>query len=300
MIRPIWALAVVTLLAPALAHAGDIRITHRPEKVVNGGLFWMEIEGAGEKPVQVRFNGVDIPTSREQEKVTALVPVHYETPPATMKVRVTVGQGDQAQRHFHPVEIIDAGYKIEKLTLPKDKVSGFDAETLARIKREKKKLDAIWVAKTPDRLWNGAWAWPVDGPVTSPFGGRRIINGLKKSPHSGTDHRAATGTPIHAAHDGRVALVDDQFYTGNLVLIDHGQTLYTMYFHMSKVEVEEGQVVKQGDVIGLVGATGRASGPHLHWGIRYLNHRLDAERLLELFPPDKVADGGITERSDEQ
>jgi murein DD-endopeptidase MepM/ murein hydrolase activator NlpD len=114
------------------------------------------------------------------------------------------------------------------------------------------------------------------------FGHRRVFNGQPRSPHSGADLRAAKGTPVYAANRGRVVLAKNLFYSGNTVFIDHGLGLYTTYLHFSEIKVEPGEIVERGQLIGLAGATGRVTGPHLHWGVRIVDARVDPFSLLEV------------------
>jgi murein DD-endopeptidase MepM/ murein hydrolase activator NlpD len=281
--RPIEFFVVMMSLTalPAGAEQAAVApsLSIQPEKPVNGGVFVAEVHGLPScDGARATFGEVDVPMYATEESCAALVPVHYDTEPGGVALKIQAGE-HQLEKE---ISVGDAGYPQERLTLPKKKVSGFSEETLERIGKEKKVLDALWVTRTPTRLWNGQWVWPVPGKITSSFGKRRIINGDPRSPHSGTDHRAKVGTPIKAANAGRVALVADQFFAGNLVIVDHGLGLYSMYFHLSETLVKEGDSVKAGDVLGKVGATGRASGPHLHWGLRLLDHRVDPERVLEL------------------
>ena len=117
-----------------------------------------------------------------------------------------------------------------------------------------------------EKYWKGSFQVPINSAVTSTFGNKRIFNGEMKSFHQGLDLRAAMGTPIHAASGGVIVLAKNLFMTGNTVLIDHGYGIFTVYAHMSKLQVKKGQEVKPGETLGLSGMTGRASGPHLHWG----------------------------------
>ena len=113
------------------------------------------------------------------------------------------------------------------------------------------------------------------------FGHRRVFNGQPRAPHSGADLSAATGTPVRAANRGRVVLAKNLFFSGNAVFIDHGLGVYSVYLHLSEIGVEPGAMVGRGDVVGLAGATGRVTGPHLHWGVRVLDARVDPFSLLE-------------------
>jgi murein DD-endopeptidase MepM/ murein hydrolase activator NlpD len=154
-------------------------------------------------------------------------------------------------------------------------------ETLERIRREKEKVGAIYVTRTPVPVSAKPFVRPVPGEPTSIFGTRRIFNGVPRSPHSGLDLRAATGTPVLASGDGKVVLAEEFYYSGNLVIVDHGGGLYTLYAHLSRIDVAAGDALKAGDVVGLSGATGRVTAPHLHWGAKIGSVPFDPRALLD-------------------
>jgi murein DD-endopeptidase MepM/ murein hydrolase activator NlpD len=123
---------------------------------------------------------------------------------------------------------------------------------------------------------------PAEGPAGSPFGLRRFFNGEPRSPHAGIDIKAPKGAPVVASNRGRVALTDELFFTGKTVVLDHGLGLFTLYVHLSEIEAKAGTMVDRGARIGKVGATGRVTGPHLHWGMRLGGQRVDPLALLEV------------------
>jgi murein DD-endopeptidase MepM/ murein hydrolase activator NlpD len=150
-----------------------------------------------------------------------------------------------------------------------------------RIEREKKMLDEVYATRT-DRVPPAApFVRPVPGQPSSPYGSRRVFNGVPKSPHSGLDLRAAAGDPVKAAGAGRVRLSQDLYYSGNTVILDHGAGLFTVYAHLSRLGVKEGDEVEAGGEIGRVGATGRVTGPHLHWGAKVGDRPFDPSALLD-------------------
>jgi murein DD-endopeptidase MepM/ murein hydrolase activator NlpD len=151
-----------------------------------------------------------------------------------------------------------------------------------RIQREAKELERIWQTSSSPKLWEGAFVPPVPQPANSAFGTRTILNGEPRSPHSGADFGSPTGTPIKAPNAGRVVLADSLYYTGNTVVIDHGLGLYSLFAHLSEIAVHVEDMIKTGDVIGAVGATGRVTGPHLHWSVRVNGARVDPVSLLEV------------------
>jgi len=135
---------------------------------------------------------------------------------------------------------------------------------------------------TPDRQWSGSFTAPAVASVSDVFGSQRIFNGKAQSPHLGLDFRVPAGTPVVAMNSGTVLLARPLYFEGNFVVIDHGQGLLTLYLHLSEFKVKEGDVVKRGDVIGLSGGTGRATGPHLHVAVRWQGVNLDPQRLMQL------------------
>ena len=154
----------------------------------------------------------------------------------------------------------------------------------AEIKREQKDVSLALHTNDKSRQdWKKGFILPLDGTISGHFGNQRIFNGVPKSPHSGTDIAALAGTPVKASGDGKVLLSGgNYFYSGNMVIIDHGQGLQTIYAHLQKTSVKKGDEVKQGDIIGYVGQTGRATGPHLHWGASVHNIRFRPHSLLDI------------------
>jgi murein DD-endopeptidase MepM/ murein hydrolase activator NlpD len=218
-------------------------------KNVFSSLIGIDLDEApGEKTILLHIDGIKGNTSQ-------------------MPVRFTVSKKD---------------FPVQRLTLP-SKMVFLSPENLARVKREKRMIDRLWDLSAIEKKWKGAFIVPVRGTVLSPFGVRRIINKAPRSPHSGIDLRAQAGTPIVASSDGVVAMTAELFFAGKAVFLDHGMGIITMYFHMSDIHVKKGERVARGQVLGLVGQTGRASGPHLHWGVRIHGNRIDPLSLLQLF-----------------
>lgn len=155
-------------------------------------------------------------------------------------------------------------------------------EALKRYKRERKQMQAVFGSFTPSHQWRGGFMLPLDSKVVSLFGRRSFVNGVERSPHGGVDLRGSTGTPVPAAADGTVALVIDAYFSGNTVLIDHGQGVVTRYLHMSQALVKSGQKVKKGEIIGKVGSTGRVTGPHLDFGVKLAGARVDPQDWVAL------------------
>ena len=159
-------------------------------------------------------------------------------------------------------------------------------EVIERILREQEETAAIFRSASPERLWRGGFARPVPGRSTSSFGRRSVFNGQARNPHSGTDFRSGEGVAIKAPNAATVALTGDLYFSGKVVILDHGWGLYSYFAHLSAIDVTEGDVVERGDVVGRVGATGRVTGPHLHWTVRLNDARVDPLALMELLPAD--------------
>jgi murein DD-endopeptidase MepM/ murein hydrolase activator NlpD len=151
---------------------------------------------------------------------------------------------------------------------------------LERVKHEKQELKGIWQSASDYRLWDSAFQLPIESDITSSFGNQRMFNGQLKSFHRGTDFRAPVGKPIMAANTGTVKLAKDLFYSGNIVIIDHGTGIFSLYAHLSRIDVVAGQDIEKGQQIGLSGATGRVNGPHLHWGIKVNDTYVDPLQFL--------------------
>ncbi|MFQ5456246.1 MAG: M23 family metallopeptidase [Nitrospirota bacterium] len=195
-------------------------------------------------------------------------------------IKIVYKDRSNKTRHYQ-IKVLPVKFKVQELTLPKDKVD-LDEKSLKRVMNEQKRVKLIWKRHVDTRLWNGSFIRPVEGDIMKSFGSRRIINGQKRNPHTGEDFRADFGTEVHVSNDGIVSMADDLFFSGKSVIIDHGAGLFTMYFHLSKVNVREGDRVKKGSVIGLVGATGRVTGPHLHWGVRLHGARVNPVSITNI------------------
>jgi len=184
-------------------------------------------------------------------------------------------------RETHEIEVTPRQWQIQEVKgLPPETVTP-PPELEARIIRENALLTAARDTDSNDTDFLKPFAWPAEGPVSGVFGSQRVLNGTPKAPHAGLDIAAPEGAPVHAAAGGVVTLAEhDLFYTGGTVMIDHGHGLSTIYVHMSKVLVKVGDHVRQGAPIGAVGKTGRASGPHLHFGASWFSVKLDPALLL--------------------
>ena len=189
--------------------------------------------------------------------------------------------GGAPVERVYPLIVADKAYPTRQLTVAPRYVEP-PPDVSARIAREAQEQQAIFARASTDRLWRGSWGLPVAGRATSAFGSRSVFNGQSRSPHSGADFRATEGTPVVAPNVGRVALTGDTYFSGGSVILDHGWGLYSYFAHLSKILVDEGDLIEPGQTVGLAGATGRVTGPHLHWTLRMNGARVDPLSLVEL------------------
>lgn len=182
------------------------------------------------------------------------------------------------------VTVSKGRFPTEQLKVEKQFVQP-DPEQQKRAEEDQKKMRAIFDTVTPERLWDGPFHMPLkDAATGGNFGRRRILNGQARSPHAGVDFPALKGTAVFAAQRGKVVVAEDLYYSGNTVVIDHGYGIYTLYAHLSEMEVKAGDLVESKAEIGKVGATGRVTGPHLHWGLTVQHARVNAVQIVQREP----------------
>lgn len=216
-----------------------------------------------------------------QKEFVGLLGVDMEDKPGIHELAIEIEQEGGDRRLTYRVEVLEEKFRVERLTLPKDKVD-LDERSMQRWKAEQEQVKTALANDSPVRLWQSGFAEPVSGRRTGTFGSVRIMNGQARSPHNGEDIGAPIGTDVVVTNDGIVRLTVDHLFSGKGVYVDHGLGFYSMYFHLSEILVKEGDIVRAGQVIGKVGATGRATGPHLHWGVKLNGARVNPYALLEL------------------
>ncbi len=215
----------------------------------------------------------------------ALAGVDVEGSPGDQDLALEVSiAGSSPLKITRSVDILPSTYKTSTLSVPSKYIEP-DAATLAQIAADKKVKDAAFAQQLPTSEWQGKFLPPVHAPFTESFGTRRVFNGTTASIHRGLDFRAAVGTPVSASNSGEVILAQPMFYEGGLVVINHGQQFMTLYMHLSKIAVTAGQHVRKGQKIGLSGASGRVTGPHLHMAARWQGGYVDPQKLFQLALP---------------
>jgi Peptidase family M23 len=201
-----------------------------------------------------------------------------------LELEVTMPDG-QVMTTLREIQVRPSAYKTVRLSVP-DRFVQPDPQSLKKIEADKELKKQAFAHEIPGPEWSGSFHSPIDSTVSEAFGVRRTFNGKLASIHRGLDYHAKPGTPVLAANAGTVVLAGDLFYEGNCVIIDHGQQFMTLYMHLSRIQVSEGEKVKEGQEIGLSGATGRATGPHLHVAVRWQGAYLDPAQLWALQLPN--------------
>jgi murein DD-endopeptidase MepM/ murein hydrolase activator NlpD len=210
-----------------------------------------------------------------------LIGIDMQDEPGTYELSVEVKQGEQAKQLSFNVQVAKEKFTVEHLKLPKDKVD-LDEKSTARWKAEQVQVKEALTENSRLKLWHSNFVEPVSGKRTGIFGSVRIMNGQARNPHNGEDIGAPMGADVAATNDGIVRITVDHIFSGKGVFVDHGLGFYTMYFHLSEILVKDGDLVTAGQIIGKVGATGRATGPHLHWGVKLNGARVNPYALLDL------------------
>ena len=240
-----------------------------------GGVVWVPLQSDGPEAPVVRYRQRRVMVVANSSGWQAVVGIPLGAKPGTHQLTTTNGSAEQ----HTTFKVVSKEYQTQSITIAdKGKVTP-SSSNLARIGREKKLMKGVFRAYREGPA-QPLLSWPLQGRISSPFGLRRLINGQPRNPHSGLDIAAPEGTPITAPAAGIIANTGDYFFNGNSVFVDHGQGLITMYCHLSQIDVAAGDAVKAGDVIGLVGHTGRATGPHLHWSVSLNDARIDPGLLL--------------------
>jgi hypothetical protein len=263
----------MALFATSVARAFESEL--QPLAIPQGGVGVIYLNvGEGAMPEAV-LDGGEVLFRGKGGWVMGLVAADMEAKPGVREMTIWVEGGTfRAQ-----VTVTDPGFEAQRLKLPRRMVD-FDPEAQERIEREVTLIKGAWVRTMAQSMWTSPFIMPVLGPVTSEFGSRRVLNGKARSPHNGIDIAAPEGAPVAASNVGRVALTGDFLINGRTVILDHGLGLYTVYSHLRDVFVNEGEMVEGGFVIGTVGSTGRATGPHLHFSVRLGDTRVSPEEFI--------------------
>ena len=271
-------------LALAAVRAQSPAVSLTPAVVVAGSPELIRVVAANAAAIDGEWLDRKLEFFRGRDGLAwfALGGVDVDAPVGPSELTITIHDAKGGTRSLsRTIRVHPAHYSTSSLTLaPQFVQPGPDA--LKQIAADQLLTEKAYASSTPEPLWKGNFRVPVDAPQSERFGTRRIFNGKLASNHKGLDFRAAPGTPVRAGNGGVVVLAQPLYYAGNCVVIDHGLGLYTLSMHLSRISVHEGQRIERGQKLGLSGATGRVTGPHLHWAVRWQGAYLDPAKLLLL------------------
>ena len=264
-------------------------ITLSSKEVTNGSLLLLQIEtrklGPPVSNIRLTFQQREYPVYLHPvdpaDNHFGLIAIPFRTAPGPAKLVLswTNAAGDHSRTI--PFRIVAGKYKTDELKVDSSRVNP-NKKNIERAQKEARKIKRIYADGSIDRLWEGDFQLPMTSDITSPFGNKRVFNGQLKSFHNGVDFRARSATPVFAANSGVVKLAENLFYSGNAVVIDHGTGIFTIYAHLSRIDVAAGRHIEKGQRLGLTGATGRVSGPHLHWGVKVRGVAVNPLQLIEV------------------
>ncbi|MDM5062154.1 peptidoglycan DD-metalloendopeptidase family protein [Aeromonas salmonicida] len=273
--RVVCCLLLLLTSQSALAEGFISRLLNHP---VPGGVAVVPL-GNGPQAPTVRYQDKPVLVVREDgQRWIAIVGIPLKTPQGTQQLMVNDGR-------TLSFTVTPKHYREQHIKLKNSRQVNPLAEDMVRINRELAEQTRAYQTFSPTQPSNLLFDKPVKGPLSSPFGLRRFFNGEERNPHSGLDFAVGAGTPIKAPAAGKVILIGNYFFNGNTVFVDHGQGLISMFCHMSKVDVKLGQSLPRGGIVGRVGATGRATGPHMHWNVSLNDTRVDPAIFIGAFKP---------------
>jgi len=244
--------------------------------IAPGEVRWIEFS-VNTDDAKLICRGSEVKYVKKNKKGYAFIIESYFSDLSSFHCNVTENEKIIQKISF---SVIDKPYKAEKLKVDPKKIKLAPDDEM-RVAKEQVVLNKIYKSSIPDFLFTESFGQPMDSLITSVYGTKRVYNKQKKGQHLGIDFRAAIGDKVPAANAGKIVFSGDLFYTGWTVIIDHGLDIFTVYGHLSKTLVSDGDIVKKGDLIGLSGNTGRTSGPHLHWGTKIQGQYIDGQVLIE-------------------
>ncbi len=280
-----WVCAVL----PAFAATWTVRT--QPVRLVNGGPLLFEVKAPAKlDSLSGTWLGHQLTFSYDAATRTwfSFAGVSLDAAPGKYTLELSGTRAAEAAPLTVSRQFAVARAKYPRIRVALSVEKKFTEPTPEQVKQieEGQAIKKEYLARvTPEREWDGKFSAPADAAISDVFGSVRVFNGVAQSPHQGLDFRVPTGTPVAAMNSGTVLLARPLYFEGNFVVIDHGQGLLTLYLHLSEFKVKEGDAVKRGDIIGLSGGTGRATGPHLHVAVRWQGTYLDPARLLQLALP---------------
>jgi len=285
----VWCVVAFFLFIVPCFGENVVKVSWFPQELKQGEVLFVTVAPETEiASVEGALDGTPIYFyAREGGGFAGIVGVDLAAAPGkrSLSVKIMDLEGRSFKRVF-AVPVHAGEFEVQKLTVAPEMVD-FTEETYQRYLAERKELKRVFNQVRLERLWRHSFGKPVVGSVTSTFGLRRVFNDKARNPHTGVDIAASEGTQVGACNDGIVAFARELYLEGKTIIIDHGFGLYSIYMHLSEIQASEGDTVHTGEVVGLVGATGRVTGPHLHWGIMLLGAKVDPFSLMRTVPSEE-------------
>ena len=279
-IYPVFILFFIIINQPAYSNENPITLSSG--EVNQGGVIFVKITEKENKEPTLKWMNREVPLlySSDKKVYEGFIAADLAQDPGTYVLNLTYEpSGIKKQME---IKVTAKDYGVRKITIADDSKVNLNEKDLARATEESALMNKLWGNSISAPFWETPFIMPLDSEVIGNFGRRSIINDQPRSPHTGVDMRGERGTPVRACNDGLVVLTGDHFFTGNSVVIDHGAGILSMYFHLDKINVKKGNKISRGEVLGTVGSTGRVTGPHLHWGVRVGEQRIDPVSFVEI------------------
>ena len=279
----------ILLIIPASAHSFDnnnLKVQISSKNIFQGDVALLRVSTSENiRSVRCTWGNqtIDFYHEKNEDAFIGFLGIDLGEPPGQKTLQiVTHNSKDLKSTRKIAFKVIKKDFLTQYLTLPESQVT-LSKKDLERHEREKAIRKKVFENAPREKIWDRSFMRPHQGKISTPFGVHRILNNKQRNPHSGVDFKAPHGAPVVSSSNGIVAYTGDHFFSGNSVFIDHGMGIFTMYFRLSSILVKSGYKVHKGQTIGHVGSTGRATGPHLHWGMRINNQKVDPFSFLKLF-----------------
>ena len=285
MIRQAAAAAILVLAGAEVLPAATLKVEASPARPKQGDIVFVTVRASGPLSTATLSDGkheIELEPGGDGRIFRGLLGIDFESAVGrrTLEVEAWDAAGETI-RASRTLDVVSGRFPTQQLKVAPAYVEPPEEE-LPRIAADREEVARVWAASDKDRLFGGPFRMPVTSEAHGSFGVRRVFNGKPRSSHDGVDLPAPEGTPVVAPARATVALAGDLYFSGGTVILDHGRGLFTTYFHLSAIDVKAGDALAAGQRVGAVGATGRATGPHLHWGARLHRARVNPLDLLKL------------------
>ncbi len=275
---------IITLFLFTSAHSSSIDFTLNTKKIENANVVLITAKSKEHYDLKAILDDKEISFNKHPFKNNhfyALIPFHYFMEEKTYQIIVTYTINRKEYYEGFDIALEEGLFDKEHIRVSGSKVS-LNTKNKKRVSKEYEHAMDIYSSVTAKNYWYEDFIYPIDSHITSNFGTKRVYNNITKSYHTGIDFKAQLNTNIYSSNNGVVKIASNRFYAGNSVIVDHGQGIYTCYFHLNKIFVSEGDFVQRGDILGLSGNTGRSTGPHLHFATFVNGIQINPLKLLAM------------------